>query len=184
MRRPWPTGGGAVVPKTNKHTYMHTYIHTYIQTYIHIIFKEPITFLNSTTVVFVTFRPPISCRFTTGPLPAFRMKIPPAKISPDTLSPSERPTFTPPFLYESTLTCGPVGIATSYGKDGPWFESCAASDVGLSAESLELPRQLFSYDCLKGWSLVVAKSWDMGSPSIREWQKKIVFLRIAEKILA
>ena len=143
MRRPRPTGGGGrlVSPKQTNKQYL----------------KEPITFFNSTTAEFATLRPPISCRFTTVSLPTLRMKIPPAKISPDILSPSQRPTFTPLFLYESTLTCGPVssvGIATSYGLDGPRFESCAARDIGLSAESLELPWQIFSHDCLKGGVLV------------------------------
>ena len=41
-----------------------------------------------------------------------------------------------------------VGIATSYGLDDPRFESCAARDVGLSAGSLEPPRELYSSDCL------------------------------------
>ena len=42
MRRPWPTGGGAVAPKTNGLDYWratsHTYIHTYVRTYVRMYF--------------------------------------------------------------------------------------------------------------------------------------------------
>ena len=153
MRRPWPTEG-AVAPKTNKQTNNFQWTNY--------IFKQ-----HDACICYVSSSSQMP--FYKWLTPSFLYANSTAQNEPWHIVSLTTTTIYPtvPLRIYVNMWAGIARSLLRLATGGKVLVSNPAPHgvLGLPAELLELPRQLFSYDWLKVWSLGAAKPCDMWRPS-------------------